>query len=459
MSKGIAWAQGASWQHSLRRALLGVSTSAMLPIMLFTHSNRALENCPVMKELLKICKTSIDLTKKSDLDGLFQRVEELRQYPVAKVQEAALAVEAPLELKVGYKLLQSKLWVEQNRKPAKIGIAFAMWGEQNRLLPNSAANPNGEDLLRVKIEQLNWLFRDSPLDWHLYAVDDGCPHGSGRIAEEIMADHPDRGRVTVSFLADAVPVERGPLANLQSADDSRKGGAIIYGARQALDDGAQCCVYTDADNSVHLGQLGLLLKPYLDDGFEVVLGNRKDPQSVLVKQESRWGIGIKVLRHMQRMIGVSIFSRGILDSQAAFKLYDRGILEKILQAPSVYDFSFDSDWIACTLANNVPFARVPFAFIDSFAESASIVQGPMTTWETLLKGLATSVKARNVPYHAEMAAVLDRQIESSADLDALINDLPEQLAAAQDAQLGDPEVMSPAELEAWIIEAKARYSA
>ncbi len=314
-------------------------------------------------------------------------------------------------------------------------------------------------MLRVKIEQLNWLFRDSPLDWHLYAVDDGCPHGSGRIADEIMADHPDRGSVTVSFLADAVPVEKGPLANLQSADDSRKGGAVIYGARQALDDGVQCFVYTDADNSVHLGQLGLLLKPYLDDGFEVVLGNRKDPESVLVKQESRWGIGIKVLRHMQRMIGVSIFSRGILDSQAAFKLYDRAILEQILQAPSVYDFSFDSDWIACALANDVPFARVPFAFIDSFAESASIVQGPMTTWETLLKGLATSVKARDIPYHTGMAEVLDRQITSPEDLDALINELPAQLDRATDAQLGDPAVMSPAELEARIIKTKARSSA
>ncbi len=412
-----------------------------------------------MKDLLNSCKTSIDLTEKSDLDSLFTLVDKLRLYSVDDVREAALGASAPLEFRVGYKLLESKLWVEQNPKPAKIGIAFAMWGEHNRLLPKSADNPNGEDLLRVKIEQLNWLFQGSAIDWHLYAVDDGCPHGSGRIAEAILAEHPDRSRVTVSFLAAALPAAQGPLAKLPSADDSRKGGAVIHGARQALDDGAECLIYTDADNSVHLGQLGLLLKPYLDDGFKVVLGNRKDPESVLVKQESRWGIGIKVLRHMQRMIGVSIFSSGILDSQAAFKLYDRGILEKILQAPSVYDFSFDSDWIACTLANGVPFARVPFAFIDSFAESASIVQGPMTTWETLLKGLATSVEARQIPYHGEMAEVLHRQIDSSKDLDALINDLPEQLAAASDAQLGDPAVMSPAELEAWIIETKAKRSA
>ncbi len=89
--------------------------------------------------------------------------------------------------------------------------------------------------------------------------------------------------------------------------------------------------------------------------------------AVLGKQENRWGIGIKALRHMQRMIGVSIFSRDIRDSQAAFKLYHKDILAEILEDPSVYDFSFDSDWIACVIAMEEESAKVPFAFIDSFA--------------------------------------------------------------------------------------------
>ena len=49
---------------------------------------------------------------------------------------------------------------------------------------------------------------------------------------------------------------------------------------------------------------------------------------------------------MQRMVGVSIFSKGILDSQAAFKLYDADLLSSFINDPAVYDFSFDSDWIA-----------------------------------------------------------------------------------------------------------------
>ncbi|MCO6491220.1 MAG: glycosyltransferase [Phaeodactylibacter sp.] len=399
-------------------------------------------------------KNSFDLTAAQDQESLLRLVEALEPFSPAEVERRALEKDAPLEFKLAFKVLDSRQFVKANTQPMKVGFVFAMWGEQNRLLPKSADNPNGEDLLNVKLAQLDWLFRGSPVDWQLYAVDDGCPYGSGRIASEIVKGSPLENRVSVLFLEEALPADSGPLKNLASANDSRKGGAIILGCRRALEDGAEAVIYTDADNSVHLGQAGLLLRKHLEEGFKVVLGNRKHKHSVLVKQESRWGIGIKALRHMQRMVGHSIFSRGILDSQAAFKLYHRDVLERILEKPSVYDFSFDSDWIACALAMEEPFAKVPFAFIDSFAESASIVQGPMTTWETLLKGLVTAVRERGVPYNEEMARVLDEHIASSKDLDALINHLPEELEAAEDKDLGDPAVMSPAAMAAWIVERK-----
>jgi hypothetical protein len=223
---------------------------------------------------------------------------------------------------------------------------------------------------------------------------------------------------------------------------------------QAIADGADAVVYTDADNSVHLGQLSLLLRPWQRDNYRVVLGNRKHPDAVLVKQEGRWGIGIKALRHMQRMIGVAIFSRDIGDTQAAFKLYEAEVLRQIIAKPSVFDFSFDTDWILAAIAMDEPFAKVPFAFIDSAAESASIAQGPMTTWETLLKGLATAVRARGVPTNDAMITVLDEEIHSYRDLDLLINHLPPELETATDKQLGDPAIMSPVAMQAWIQQRK-----
>ena len=406
-----------------------------------------------LNDLLDSASKNFDLTSSNNQASLFELVNSLSPYKNVILDQFSTLTQSattPLEAQIAFHLLRSKVLIETFDKPLKIAVVYAMWGEQNRILPKTEHNPNGEDSLRTKIDQLNWITNDTPIEWNLYVVDDGCPHSSGRMAEEILKQHSDKDRVKVLFLDKAVPTTEGPLRKLASADDSRKGGAIIFGAQEAIKDGCEVIIYTDADNSVHLGQIGILLEPYVENGFKVVLGNRKDPQSVLVKQENRWGIGIKLLRHMQRMVGESIFSLGILDSQAAFKLYDAQLLKSILKNPAVYDFSFDSDWIAASIIEGEHFAKVPFAFIDSFAESASIVQGPMTTWETLLLGLVQVVEHRGLPHNTEMAQVLKDEIRSATDLELLINVLPKELENISDTDLGNPVIMSPKQVQDWI---------
>ncbi|MEM7147785.1 MAG: glycosyltransferase [Verrucomicrobiota bacterium] len=358
----------------------------------------------------------------------------------------------PLEARMAGLLAESRRWMVGREEPLKVGVVFAMWGEHRRLRPKDEGNPNGEDSLVVKLEQLEWATRESGVEWHLYAVDDGCPNGSAGIAREVAGQHALGDRVTVLSLEEALPAASGPLAGLGSADASRKAGAIILGAMEAIGDGVDAVVYTDADNSVHLGQIGLLLRPYAEGDVPVVLGNRKHAESVLVKEAARWGIGIKVLRHMQRMIGEAVFSRGILDTQAAFKLYDAEVLEGIIAEPTVYDFSFDTDWILAAIRAGVSIEQVPFAFIDSAAESASITQGPMTTWETLLFGLAKAVKRHGYCEGdaAAMVAVLEEEISGYEDLEALIDHLPPELEAAGEADFGDPAVMGAEAMREWI---------
>ena len=258
--------------------------------------------------------------------------------------------------------------------------------------------------------------------------------------------------MSVLSLADALPASDGPLHDLASADDSRKAGAIILGAMGAINDGSDAVIYTDADNSVHLGQIGLLLQPYIDTGAPVVLGDRKHADSVLVKEGARWGIGIKVLRHMQRMIGHAVFSQGILDTQAAFKLYDSSLLKEIIAEPTVYDFSFDTDWILAALKRGVDIRQVPFAFIDSAAESASITQGPMTTWETLLFGLEKQVRKYGFAKGdaAAMGEVLREEIKDYRDLEKVIDHLPPELEAAGEEDFGNPAVMSADAMRSWL---------
>lgn len=356
---------------------------------------------------------------------------------------------AGIDVRVATKLAESRLAV--TAAPLDVGgivVQCAMWGEHRRLQPRDDGNPLGEDALRTKLDQLDWLLSDTGIRWRLVAVDDGCPDDSAGVAERMAAAHPLGDHVEVLRLADVLPATEGPLAGLAHPDDSRKGGAMVLGAQHALDTGADAMIMTDADTSVDLGQLGLLLAPFAG-GVQVVIGDRKHADSVLRKAEARWGPGIVVLRHLQRAIGRALFSRGLRDTQAAFKLYGRNALGDILAAPSTFGFSFDSDWLYGVLKGGHEIAATPFAFVDSFAESASITQGPMTTWESLLVGLTASARARGVDHDEQMAAVVDDHGDA-ATLDLVVQRVPPQLEDVDAGTLGDPAVMSAEEVRAWI---------
>lgn len=355
----------------------------------------------------------------------------------------------PVDLAVARKLARSKAAVTDLGWSGSLAVVFAMWGEHRRLRPRTADNPAGEDALATKLDQLDWLLGDTGVEWSVVAVDDGDPADSAAVAREQADRHPRGRRVEVLRLAEALPAPDGPLARLTDVDDSRKGGAIVHGAAHAVEAGADAVVLTDADNSVNLAQLGLLLGPFARGEAGAVVGDRKHEDSVLVKAEARWGPGIVVLRHMQRMVGRALFERGLRDTQAAFKLYGRPALEAILAAPSTYGFAFDSDWLYATVAAGERLERVSFAFIDSFEESASIAQGPMTTWASLLTGLVAAARARGVDHDEEMAAVID-EVAVAEVLDRVVGSVPDALRGVADADLGRSDVMSPAQLRAWI---------
>ena len=371
-----------------------------------------------------------------------------------ELERDARSNEVSIDLALAHKLALSKQELSTLKWSGRLAIVFAMWGEQRRLRPRDNANPTGEDSLHTKLDQLEWLFADTNVDWTLLPVDDGDPDDSASIALERADLHRLRDHVTVLRLSDVVPGDTGALATLRHVDDSRKGGAIVHGAVHALDHRADAIVMTDADNSVHLGQIGSLLGPFVRDGAGAVIGDRKHPDAVLVKAEARWGPGIVVLRHMQRMVGRALFDQGLRDTQAAFKLYGREALEAIVAAPSTFGFAFDSDWLYATINTGAPIERVPFAFIDSFEESASLTQGPMTTWESLLRGLVAAARARGADHDEEMAAVVD-EFADVATLERVVRRVPADLEGVSDAALGSRSTMTPAALREWLVQVNA----
>lgn len=406
----------------------------------------------MLEKLAKSSKDSFDLTDQKDQTSLTRLVDKLlkEKSKLLEVKRIASKKNTPLEFRLAAKLYESKLFVNKNKKHKKIAIIFAMWGEQNRLRKKTKSNPNGEDALRTKLAQLDWLLKDSAIDWHLFAVDAQCPQGSGNIAEKILSDHPLADKATILYLKNALPCDKGPLSFLENPKCTGKGASIMLGCKNALDKGFDACIYTDADNSVHLGQIGLLLKPYLKKKADVVLGDRKSDESVLVKQEARWGPGVILFRHLQRRLAKVILDQGIQDTQAAFKLYDKKVLKKIFMNPVSFEFAFDTEWIMISIKEDEKIVKVPFAFIDSFEESASQIQGPMNTWLNLLQGLVRQLEAHNIDHDKEFAQIVKKYMNTKKNLQKLVVVVPPELEGKKTTEVGDPSIMPPAKITAWI---------
>ena len=110
---------------------------------------------------------------------------------------AARADDVSIDLALAYKLALSRHDVLVSGWAGRVAVVFAMWGEQRRLRPRDGDNPTGEDSLHVKLDQLDWLFDGTDVDWMLIPVDDGDPDDSATVAAGRAALHGSGERVTV----------------------------------------------------------------------------------------------------------------------------------------------------------------------------------------------------------------------------------------------------------------------
>lgn len=282
--------------------------------------------------------------------------------------------------------------------PVHLSVVWAMYGETGRIKPREE-HPHGEDFLRVKTAQLDWLTSGiEGATWSIVAVDDGCPDvpSSAEVMAEIAAaeGYPRSGDGAVRVLALADEIERGrsispAFDRLRTTDESRKGGSILVGLASAIEtgprrrrsgEGAHIVCYTDADLSANLAQLGALAAPILAGrGAVAGLGQRYGlPEAVLVKAngpsaEPRSTGGkpdkaIILFRHMVRALLVPDLAH-VLDTQAGFKAFDAGALEPVLGRMSSFDETFDVELLihVSQSRGTAALAAEPVVFTEDFA--------------------------------------------------------------------------------------------
>ena len=275
----------------------------------------------------------------------------------------------------------SKMYVNQIDYPLHVSLVIAMYNEHNRIRPKSNDNPNGEDFVRRKMKQMEWLLKDSPLNFNMILVDDGCPKQSGEKAQEIIEKEGYKN-VKALYLDDGIKRQSVVIKGLKSTSDSRKGGSIQFGMWQAVEnysegDKPHIVVFTDADMSAPVNEIGLLLGKQ-DDKTMLTIASRYDAGGIC---RGPWGKNGEVqglTEFDRRMVGLRglVFSKlfpqtgKITDTQCGLKAFNAKLLRQILLKTKVRTFSFDIELLVLAASTDTAIAFAPIYWHDSFAESS-----------------------------------------------------------------------------------------
>ncbi len=384
----------------------------------------------------------VDLKNGDHLRLVDQKVDELLAKYSQKGELEALEKEllagdgpTPVFALLVLKLAKSRLVVVEIEDEVTVSVVMAVYKEHNRIRPNHE-HPHGEDFLRRKASQLETLLGDQAnFRWRLIVVDDGCPEGSGKIAEEIVRAEGMEDRAQVCFLEQAIGEGVPAVKALSTTDDSQKGGSIIYGmwhATQQPAEGEHIIIYTDADLSTHLGQIGLLVEPIMKEKKDVAIGSRREPDSVVVKQGTRNDRGKLFIYLWKRMVPVL---GDIIDTQCGFKAFRQGTLQEILEDLLEYRFAFDIELLMRTaLGSKDRIAKIPLAWIDSEeASTTTDIQPYLPMLRSIAAMYRTYLPSEEV--REEFAAFIEELDEEG--FDRLVANIPSEIVDREPFEFAD----------------------
>ncbi len=390
----------------------------------------------------------LDLTDSGHLDTVLRLAEAFEaDATAADAIEAELLsrrAEVPLIAHLAAKLARSRAVVADLSGPVFVSVVFAVYKEHNRILSRDA-HPHGENFLLRKLAQLRWLFEARPdIGWELVVVDDGCPEGSGRIAARIAAEQAPDAPVRVLHLEAAIAAEEDIVRPLTSTNQSRKGGSIQYGmwtAAQAERDG-HVVVFTDADLSTHLGQVGLLLDGIVNRGKAAAIGSRREDTSVVVKKGVRNTRGKLFIYLWKRLLPQL---NAIVDTQCGFKAFRADVIRAIVPGTLERGFAFDVELLLRTVLGRSADAieKVGVAWIDSEAASTTTDLQPYLSMLKAIAGFYRHYLPAN-PGSDAFAALIEGLDE--ARWQELVAAVPEAIASRNPAEFGTFDAVTAADI-------------
>jgi dolichol-phosphate mannosyltransferase len=176
----------------------------------------------------------------------------------------------------------------------------------------------------------------------ILVVDDASPDGTGKIADEMVNEHP--GKISVLH-------RQGKLG---------LGSAYINGFKKAIEETPDAIVQMDADFSHSPGALPEFMK--VISNADAVLGSRYVSGGSL---DNRWGFGRRLLSWFGNFYSRTILKIPVLDATGGFRMWRRETLEGMpldLIRSDGYVFQVEMAYVALKLGYNL--VEFPIHFED-----------------------------------------------------------------------------------------------
>ncbi|MFN3652106.1 MAG: dolichyl-phosphate beta-glucosyltransferase [Armatimonadota bacterium] len=226
--------------------------------------------------------------------------------------------------------------LSDSRPSPQLSLIFPCYNEEGRL-PASLARAR---------EYLD----GAGYSYEILVVDDGSADRTAEVAQAAAGGDP---RVRV----------------LRYEENQGKGFAVAYGARRAL---GQWVLFSDADLSTPLEELEKFL-PYLEQGYDVVIGSRALAQSNLRVRQPWWRERAgRVMNRCIRLLGGLPYP----DTQCGFKLFTRRAAQQIFPCLTVRRWMFDVEVLVIAQKADLRVIDLPVTWSNSGESRVRLSHAP-----------------------------------------------------------------------------------
>ena len=229
---------------------------------------------------------------------------------------------------------------------------------------------NEAAVIRQTLREVAAYLDAAGLTHEIVVVDDGSTDGTVAVVRELES--------------------RLPSLRLIQASHQGKGGAVKQGALEAT---GEAVLFMDADHSTRIEELQNYL-PWLEDGFEVVIGSRKMPGAeVRVHQPPmREAMGRVFTWLTNRLLGTRV-----TDITCGFKCFTAEAAAEIFRLQRIAGWGFDAEILFIARRRGYRIKEVPVVWTDdattkvrllhdtlrSLSELVSIRAGAWRGWYTV----------------------------------------------------------------------------